>query len=122
MITIKALLHRYQSGEITPKKHIHDLLDVIHSHSHKAKDPAWICVATESIISKQLNNLELLAKEKTVANLPLYGIPFAIKDNIDASGWPTTAACPDFAFDPKKNATVVQKLIDAGAILIGKPI
>ena len=120
MITIKALLHRYQSGEISPQKHIHDLLDIIRSHSHETKDPAWICVATESNISKQLNNLELLLKEKTIANLPLYGIPFAIKDNIDALGWQTTAACPDFAFDPKKNATVVQKLIDAGAILIGK--
>jgi allophanate hydrolase len=120
VITIKALLHRYQSGEISPQKHIHDLLDIIRSHSHETKDPAWICVATESNISKQLNNLELLLKEKTIANLPLYGIPFAIKDNIDALGWQTTAACPDFAFDPKKNATVVQKLIDAGAILIGK--
>jgi allophanate hydrolase len=120
VITIKALLHRYQSGEISPQKHIHDLLTVIRSHSHKTKDPAWICVATESNISKQLINLELLVKEKSVANLPLYGIPFAIKDNIDALGWQTTAACPDFAFDPKKNATVVQKLIDAGAILMGK--
>lgn len=120
MITIKALLHRYQSGEISPQKHIHDLLDVIRSHSDEAKDPAWIWVATESHISKQLINLELLVKEKTAANLPLYGIPFAIKDNIDALGWQTTAACPDFAFNPKTNATVVQKLIDAGAILIGK--
>ncbi len=120
MITIKELLHRYQSGDISPQKHIPALLDVIRSHSHETKDPAWICVATDSNISKQLNNLELLAKEKTIANLPLYGIPFAIKDNIDALGWETTAACPDFAFKPEKNATVVQKLIEAGAILIGK--
>jgi allophanate hydrolase len=120
VITIKELLHCYQAGEISPQKHIPALLDVIRSHFHETKDPAWICVATDSNISKQLNNLELLAKEKTIANLPLYGIPFAIKDNIDALGWETTAACPDFAFDPKKNATVVQKLIDAGAILIGK--
>ena len=56
MITIKALLHRYQSGEISPQKHIHDLLAIIRSHSDEAKDPAWICVATESNISKQLNN------------------------------------------------------------------
>lgn len=120
MITIKELLHRYQSGEISPQKHIHALLDVIRSHFHEAKDPAWICVASDSNISKQLSNLELLVKEKTITNLPLYGIPFAIKDNIDALDWETTAACPDFTFDPKKNATVVQKLIDAGAILIGK--
>ena len=53
MITIKALLHRYQSGEISPQKHVHDLLDVIRHNFHEGKDPAWICVATESNISKQ---------------------------------------------------------------------
>nr|WP_255533737.1 allophanate hydrolase [Polynucleobacter sp. es-MAR-4] len=114
------MLHRYQSSQISPQKHIHELLETIRHNSQEARDPAWICVATEINISKQLKNLELLAKEKMIANLPLYGIPFAIKDNIDALGWETTAACPDFAFDPNKNATVVQKLIDAGAILIGK--
>jgi allophanate hydrolase len=67
-------------------------------------------------MSEQFSHLESLVQKKGIAHLPLYGIPFAIKDNIDASGWQTTAACPDFAFGPKKNATVVQKLIDAGAI------
>ena len=51
---------------------------------------------------------------------PLWGIPFAVKDNIDAAGLPTTAACPAFAHTPDKSAYSVQKLIDAGAILIGK--
>ena len=77
-------------------------------------------MVTDKQISEQLSHLESLVKVKGIAHLPLYGIPFAIKDNIDALGWETTAACPDFAFKPKKNATVVQKLIDAGAILIGK--
>ena len=52
--------------------------------------------------------------------MPLYGIPFAVKDNIDVSGLPTTAACPAFAYFPGANATVVQRLLDAGAMLIGK--
>jgi allophanate hydrolase len=52
--------------------------------------------------------------------LPLYGIPFVIKDNIDLAGVPTTAACPGFAYTPARSATVVQKLIDAGAIPLGK--
>lgn len=51
---------------------------------------------------------------------PLWGIPFAVKDNIDVAGMPTTAACPDFAYRPEKNATVVRLLKDAGAIVIGK--
>ncbi len=51
---------------------------------------------------------------------PLWGVPFAIKDNIDLAGSPTTAACPDFAYSPATNAFAVQKLIDAGAVPIGK--
>lgn len=53
-------------------------------------------------------------------DLPLYGIPFAVKDNIDVAGLPTTAACPAFAYDPKDDATTVARLRAAGAIVIGK--
>jgi allophanate hydrolase len=53
-------------------------------------------------------------------SLPLYGIPFAIKDNIDLAGVPTTAGCPEYAYTPTQSATVVQRLIDAGAIPVGK--
>lgn len=56
----------------------------------------------------------------TPESLPLYGIPFAIKDNIDLENVETTAACPDFAYVPDKSAFVVQRLIDAGAIPLGK--
>ena len=52
--------------------------------------------------------------------LPLVGVPFAVKDNIDVAGLETTAACPAFAFAPEANAPVVQRLIEAGAICIGK--
>lgn len=52
--------------------------------------------------------------------LPLWGIPFAVKDNIDVAGLPTTAGCPDFAYVPKRSAFVVEQLLAAGAILIGK--
>ena len=51
---------------------------------------------------------------------PLAGLRFAIKDNIDAAGWPTTAGCPAFAYTPASHATVVQRLLDAGASLVGK--
>lgn len=52
--------------------------------------------------------------------LPLYGIPFAVKDNIDVAGLPTTAACPAFAHTPERDATTVARLRAAGAIVIGK--
>lgn len=51
---------------------------------------------------------------------PLAGLTFAAKDNIDVAGIPTTAACPDFAFTPSAHATVVSRLLDAGAVLCGK--
>ena len=54
------------------------------------------------------------------ASLPLYGIPFAIKDNIDLAGIPTTAACPAYAYTPERSATAVQRLIALGAIPTGK--
>ena len=53
-------------------------------------------------------------------SLPLYGIPFAIKDNIDLAGVPTTAACPDYSYTPTRSARVVQQLIELGAIPTGK--
>ncbi len=52
---------------------------------------------------------------KSAANLPLFGIPFAVKDNIDVAGLPTTAACEAFAHTPARSAPVVDLLLDAGA-------
>ena len=63
-----------------------------------------------------LQRLESADREK----VPLYGVPFAIKDNIDLDGVPTSAACPEFAYRPDRSAYVVQLLIDAGAIPLGK--
>ncbi len=51
---------------------------------------------------------------------PLWGVPFAVKDNIDVAGLPTTAACPAYAYAPAETAFAVQRVLDAGAILIGK--
>lgn len=51
---------------------------------------------------------------------PLWGVPFAVKDNVDVAGLPTTAACPEFAYTPDETAPAVARLLAAGAILIGK--
>jgi allophanate hydrolase len=85
-------------------------------------DPAWISLATPAQLQAQLDQLaeRLVAAGGDLNKLPLYGVPFAIKDNIDAAGWPTTAACPEFAYVAKHDATVVAKLRAVGAILIGK--
>jgi allophanate hydrolase len=86
------------------------------------EDPAWIALATPAQLQAQLDQLaeRLAAVEGDLSKLPLYGVPFAIKDNIDATGWPTTAACPEFAYTAEADATVVARLRAAGAILVGK--
>ncbi|MEN4922396.1 allophanate hydrolase [Achromobacter spanius] len=86
------------------------------------EDNAWIRRVDRALLDEQLDGLRLLlaAAGGDVSRLPLYGVPFAIKDNIDAAGWPTTAACPEFAYTPAEDATVVRRLRAAGAILIGK--
>lgn len=58
--------------------------------------------------------------ERNPRQLPLRGRTFAIKDNIDVAGLPTTAACPPFAYRPARHASVVGRLIAAGAVPIGK--
>ena len=85
-------------------------------------DPAWISTVTPAVLDAQLARLDasLATAGGDLTRLPLYGVPFAAKDNIDAAGFETTAACPAFAYTPERSATVVQRLTDAGAIVIGK--
>ena len=79
------------------------------------EDVAWIHRIDEAELTAAISRLKALPSE-----LPLYGVPFAIKDNIDAAGWPTTVACPDYRYIAKEDATVVARLRAAGAILVGK--
>ncbi|KAJ4269522.1 hypothetical protein NW762_001183 [Fusarium torreyae] len=80
---------------------------------------AWISLATPEQIEAQWTTLQTLSPDAT--SLPLYGVPFAVKDNINAQGFVTTAACPTFNSQPAaSDATVVTRLKAAGAILIGK--
>jgi allophanate hydrolase len=70
----------------------------------------------------ELQELQALAEEveRMPKDLPLWGIPFVVKDNIDVAGWPTTAACPAFSYVPAEDAEVVRRLRAAGAIPLGK--
>ena len=85
-------------------------------------DNAWILRVDGQALARQLDELArlLAAADGDLSRLPLYGVPYAVKDNIDVAGWPTTAACPAFAYTPDEDAGVVRRLRAAGAILIGK--
>lgn len=109
-----ATLHTvYQQGELTPAALIDGLLEQAESHG---KEPAWITRLTREQLEPYLQRLE----GESPDTLPLYGIPFAMKDNIDLAGIPTTAGSPAYTYTPSENAFVVQQLIDAGAIPMGK--
>jgi allophanate hydrolase len=114
MLQIAALRTAYDKGELTPAQLVEEVLGRVAAYA----DPAvWISrVADVDVRSRAA----ALTADPTAPRLPLYGIPFAVKDNIDAEGLDTTAACPAFAYRPRQSATVVQRLLDAGAILIGK--
>ena len=79
---------------------------------------AWITRVAADEVLAQARRVD--ARIAAGDALPLAGVPFAVKDNIDAAGLPTTVACPAFAYSPGESATVVQRLIEAGALLIGK--
>lgn len=86
----------------------------------KADDTAWISIATAEQLQAQTTALKALETTVGRAQLPLFGIPFAAKDNIDVAGFQTTAACPTFAHDALQDAVAVQRLKQAGAIVLGK--
>ena len=82
-------------------------------------DPAvWIARLAQDQVMQQWS--EAKSRAAAGAAMPLLGVPFAVKDNIDVAGLPTTAGCPDFTYTPEQSATCVHRLMDAGAILIGK--
>ncbi|CAN5190028.1 allophanate hydrolase [soil metagenome] len=79
---------------------------------------AWILRLPAEAVLAQARVVD--ARIAAGETLPLAGVPFAVKDNIDVAGWPTSAACPAFAYVPERSATVVEQLVAAGAVLIGK--
>lgn len=84
-------------------------------------DPAWIELITEEQLVDQIAYLEKLKLTNNfIIDLPLYGIPVAVKDNIDVIGFKTTAACPEFSYSPNRDAGAVELLRSAGAIIVGK--
>jgi allophanate hydrolase len=116
-LTIEALRAAYASRALRPS----DVIDtILRRIAARADDNIWINSVPEAALRDRAAALDHVQREGRCADLPLFGIPFAVKDNIDLADVPTTAACPGFAYTPKRSATAVQRLIDAGAIAVGK--
>jgi allophanate hydrolase len=112
--TVAAIVAAHHAGIVSPAQTIARSFQRIRDHN----DPAvFISLRGEK---EAVAEAEALATKKDAAQLPLYGVPVAVKDNIDVAGLPTTAACPAYAYSPSRDATVVARLRAAGAIIIGK--
>jgi allophanate hydrolase len=112
---IAGLREGYRTGRISPVEIAKESLQRIAGYGDKA---VFIARCPEAQVMARAAGLE--AMRGNIESLPLYGIPFAVKDNIDAAGLPTTAGCPEFAYSPPADSHVVARLLAAGAILMGK--
>jgi allophanate hydrolase len=112
-LLISSLLDGYRARHFSPV----DVVERMLSDIARAPDRrAWITILPRERVLEYATALAARDPE----SLPLYGVPFAIKDNIDLEGVPTTAGCPDYAYIPSRSAFVVARLIEAGAIPVGK--
>jgi allophanate hydrolase len=112
-LTISHLKQAYRDQQLTPRNLVEQILQ---RSAEYAEHNIWIHQLSLQEIEPYLEHLET----QDIDKLPLYGVPFAIKDNIDLAGVPTTAACVEFSYTAEKSAFVVEQLIRAGAIPIGK--
>ncbi len=111
--TVAEILDAYRAGAVTPEDIVARSFARIRAHG----DPAvFITLREEAEVRAEAAALGSADDEA----LPLFGIPIAVKDNIDVKGLPTTAACPAFLYRPAKDATAVAKLRGAGALILGK--
>ncbi len=111
MLTMSALQAAYAGG-LTPL----DVVEEVIRRRDALADRAVFITETPAEALREAARAVMAGPR----DLPLWGIPFAAKDNIDVAGLPTTAACPAFAYAPERDATLITRLRAAGAIVIGK--
>ena len=114
-LDLARLAAAYAEGVLTPGTLVSDVYDVIAGGD---SNPIWIYVLPQNEVAARARVLE--SRRAAGEELPLYGVPFAVKDNIDVAACPTTAACPAYAYTATETAHAVERLQNAGALLIGK--
>src|SRR5215471_17433768 len=112
---VHALRAAYAQGTLGVAQVIDEVLRRI---GEARDDKLWISRVPDAVLRAEAGKLDQRRGER--GHLPLYGIPFAVKDNIDVVGLATTAACPGFAYKPERSAEAVRRLVEAGAIVVGK--
>ena len=115
--SLTGLRAEYASGARTPTAVVEAVLDRI---AARGDDHAWISRFPVEALHGRAAELERRALAGGIGGMPLYGVPVAVKDSIDVEGLPTTNACPDYAYLPRRSAFAIRRLIEAGAIVIGK--
>ena len=114
-LDFQTLRARYAALTLTPS----ELVEKLESRWLASREKhIWIHLESTETLFRAAKALE--GRKAAGEHLPLYGLPFAVKDNIDVAGVPTTAACPGFSYLPEQSAFVVQKLLCAGALMVGK--
>ncbi len=116
-LDIATLRAAYAAGGLTPADLVAAIYDRI---AARGEDAVWITLVPREAALARATELMQGLRALPPEDMPLWGVPFAVKDNIDAAGLPTTAACPAFAYTPTDSALAVERLLRAGAILIGK--
>src|SRR4051812_43453747 len=115
ILDIASLRAAYASGDLDPV----GLAEIVAERMAASPDPA-IFITPVPRADLVAAARALMAAHPEPNSLPLWGLPFAVKDNIDVVGLPTTAACPAFAYTPERDAEVVRRLKAAGALVTGK--
>ncbi len=113
-LDLGALAGRYEDGA-RPAEILAEIFALL---DERGEDGVWIASTDRAQLLTEAKELE--RRRAGGESLPLYGVPFAVKDNIDVAALPTTAACPAFAYTPKTDAPVVARLRAAGALCLGK--
>ncbi len=107
----------YRSGTLTPSQVVEEILARI---ARAGEDHVWISRVPAAALRAAAKALETRQANGNIEDLPLFGLPYAAKDNIDVAGMATTAGCPGYAYVPIVSAPVIERLDRAGALLIGK--
>src|SRR5262245_46220330 len=108
-MTIAELRRSYLGGMLRPAAVLGDIFQRIRAEGER---PVWVSLADERSTLERARSVDL--------SLPLGGVPFAVKDSLDVAGMETTVACPAFSYRATATAPVIQRLLAAGALLVGK--